>query len=558
MQSPTLRLTKSIAIMDMLPDEILEAVIAQLVNTGTKPKHNDLRAHRRHVNNEQAAREDEVGCNFDFPALVSLATHSFTRIVHNHHAKLNTSALAYLSSLLTIRGKSLLSLIYDVRYADLLNTRLTCRTLLSAASPSFLAHIETHPWSLNAKSLTRLSNLLLFNPDLACQITRLRLNSYRFDLTDISVTNNDYEKHEVLAFLTRAMDTRSAYVKDELVSQLVDIFWHTKNLIGLFVTPELLKHDDKNYPSYPAHFTIFSRIARMPNPLDTLATALQMSHTHHRLLSFTSYTSVDYCFADSTPQQAHIQSLVCANLTHLTIDPAYFMDASFTLNCPALKRLEIMRVEKMPLQRIQKLLEREVGDSDDAAKRRTMYRGLKELVLTGMEDAVDRARSGMATATLYTSSIYALLAYVARYTDWLENVTIRRARICNDGTRDTNTPGAEEEKYGANFMALQDLNVDIGKLRLQDVQWRSNDWSGSKKIGGVEEVWERLGVLRACVGEVVISPDGNCTCSWERAMQLCAACEEERRQDAKDFEQDRRLGHLEKEWEDALTASHVP
>jgi hypothetical protein len=552
MQSPIFKLTNSLAIMDMLPDEILETIIAHLINTSTKPTHSTPTTHRRHVQDEQAVREDEGGCNFDLSALISLATHSFTNIVHNHQAKLNTSALTYFSSLiLNIRGIQRLSPVYDARYANLFNTRLTCRTLLSAASPSFLAHIEYHPWTLNAKSLTRLSDLLLFNPDLACQITRLRLDSYRLDITDTIVLNNDYDKHEALASLSIAIDERSAYVEDGLVSQLIEIFWRTKNLMELIVTPELLKHDGKSYPSYPAHFTFFARIARMPNPLDSLATALQMSHTHHRLSSYTSHTSVDYCFADSTPQRSHIQNVVCANLTHLTIDAAYFLETSFTLDCPALKRLEVARAEKMPLQRILKLMECKVGAGEDAAKKR-MYGDLKELVLTGTGDR------GMATSTLYTSTIYALLAYIARYTDWVENVTIRRTRIGNDGLRDTHLLGAGIEEYGDNFAAMQDLNLNIGKLRLEGVQWRSDDWYGSKEMGGGEEVWEKLAMLRACVEEVVVSSGGNCTCSWERGMELCKACEEERRRQVlTDFEQDRAMGNLEKEWENALTARDI-
>jgi hypothetical protein len=149
------------------------------VETNTKPTHNNPTGLRQHTKERDGTQEDDSGCIFDFSAFMTVVTHSFIKIVEPHPAIVNINIPTYISNiLLRIQGKPPTDPIYDARYADLFNARLTCRFLLSAASPSFLAHIESQPWNLNTRSITRLSNLLLSNPDLAHQIARLRFTSY--------------------------------------------------------------------------------------------------------------------------------------------------------------------------------------------------------------------------------------------------------------------------------------------------------------------------------------------------------------------------------------------
>jgi hypothetical protein len=509
--------------MDALPDDILEAVIAHLVRIDTKPAQSNPTDYQQHERRRKNALEDDSSCIFDFAAFIAAATHSFTKTIQPRPARLHTNVPTSLSNLLlNIQGRYYASPVYDSRYTDLFNVRLTCRILLSAASPSFLAHIKTHLWTLDATSLARLSKLLLLNPDLAQQITRLRFASYRFDFN--SVAHDGYDKHNNMLSFTRAVETRSAYMTKDLLAQLVDIFRHTQTLKHLVVTSELTKlpQNGENHPSYPAHLDYFTRIARMPDPIHALSAALEISRVNARLVSYTSYTAVDYCLFDSVQSPNLGRSMTCANLTHLAIDSAYFMDSSFSIHCPNLVSLEIIQVERLPVHRLSNLLRRDVG-TDEKDARSNMHGGLRDLILTGCSGAGSRMVTS--TSTLYTSTIYTLLAYFARYTHRLRTLTIRHARVQSDvpSSFATELPIVEHEMGAYNFHAMDDIY--ISKLRLVDLQAQDmHRRSGSRKISNVDDAWARFGLLSDCVGSVVITSGEKCTCSWERGPELCSAC----------------------------------
>jgi hypothetical protein len=509
--------------MDALPDDILEAVIAHLVRVDTKPGQSNPTDYQQHTRRRHAPQEDDSSCIFDFAALIAAATHSFTKTIQPRPARLHTNVPTFLSNLLlNIQGRSYANPVYDFRYADLFNARLTCRILLSAASPPFLAHIKTHLWTLNATSLARLSNLLLVNPDLVQQITRLHFTSYRFDFN--SVTHDGYDKHNDMLSFTRAVETRSAYMRKDLVAQLVDIFRQTRTLEHLVVTSELAKlpENGERHPNYPAHLDYFMRIARMPDPLHALSAALETSRVNARLVSYTSYTAVDYCLFDSAPSANFGKSMTCANLTHLVIDSAYFMDSSFSVHCPNLVSLEIVHVERLPVHRLSNFLRRDV-DADKKGARSNMYGGLQDLILTGCSGAGSRMVTS--TSTLYTSTIYALLAYFARYTHRLRTLTIRHARVQSDVPSPcaTEPPIVEHEMSAYDLHATEDIY--ISKLRLVGLEAQNmHRRSESRTISDVDDAWARFGLLSDCVGSVVITSGEKCTCSWERGPELCSAC----------------------------------
>jgi hypothetical protein len=532
--------------MDVLPDDVLEAVIRHLVETDTKLTHNNPTGLRQHIKGRDGTQEDDSGCIFDFSAFMTVVTHSFINIVGPHPAIVNINIPTYISNIfLRIQGKPPTDPIYDARYADLFNARLTCRYLLSAASPSFLAHIESQPWNLNPRSITRLSNLLLLNPDLAHQIARLRFTSYRFDFT--GAAHNEYDTHQDLLSFTTAVETRTVYVKEKLIAQLVNVFRHTRNLEHLIVTPELLHTTNDQNILYPAQLDFFTRIAQISDPIQALAHALKISGVNVKLVSYTSYTAVDYCLFDSATSAMR---LVCNNLTHLSIDSAYFVDSSFALDCPSLVSLEIVRIERLPVHRLNKFLHRKV-EEEEHQQRRNMYGQLRHLLFTGALDPRN-TKDAKSTSTLYISTIYALLAHVAQYTRHLETLTIRRARIHSD-VRD---PGSEKiaidkAEFGTcthnDAYPLEDWS--IGKLRVQGLEYRDSHWSGWKSIGSVEDARERLDLLRGCVEEMVVVSDEKCTCSWERGAHLCQACQASLRTEAK---VDRQAQELEQESENAL------
>jgi hypothetical protein len=532
--------------MDVLPDDVLEAVIRHLVETDTKPTQNNPTGLRQQRQRRDGTQEDDSGCIFDFSAFMTVVTHSFIKIVEPHPAIVNINIPTYISNiLLRIQGKPSADPIYDARYADLFNARLTCRFLLSAASPSFLAHIESQPWNLNTRSITRLSKLLLLNPDLAHQIARLRFTSYRFDST--SVAHNGYDTHQDLLSFTKAVESRTAYVKEKLIAQLVNVFRHTRNLEHLIVTPELLHTTNDQNMLYPAQLDFFTRIAQISDPIQALAHALEISCVNTKLVSYTSYTAVDYCLSDSATSTMR---LVCNNLTHLSIDSAYFMDSPLALDCPSLVSLEIVRIERLPVHRLNKFLHRKV-EEEEHQQRRNMYGRLRHLLFTGALDPRN-TKDAKSTSTLYTSTIYALLAHVAQYTRHLETLTIRRARIHSD----VQDPGSERiaiDMAEINTCTHNDAypleDLSIGKLRVQGLEYRDSHWSGWKSIGSVEDVREQLDLLQGCVEEMVIISDEKCTCSWERGAHLCQACQASLKTGA---EVDRQAQELEQEWEDAL------
>jgi hypothetical protein len=523
--------------MDALPDDVLEAVIAHLVRIDTKPAQSNSTNYRQHARRRKDAQEGDGSCVFDFAALMAAATHSFTNIIQPRPAILNTTTPTFWSNLLlSIQSQSHATPVYDPRYADLFNARLTCRIFSSAASPSFLAHIETHLWTLNSTSLDRLSNLLLLNPDLAQQITRLHFTSYRFDFNSVAYEGND--KHNDLLSFTRAVETRSAFVKTDLAAQLVHIFRHTRNLEHLVVNPELTKlpQNGEIHPTYPAQLDYFTRIARMPDLVHALSAALEISRVNERLVSYTSYTAVDYCLFDSTHSVEIGKSISCENLTYLAIDAAYLMDSSCSIHCPNLVALEIVDVERLPMHRLKHLLQRDVDDGEKGIGN-NMYGRFRDLTLTG------RSCGGgmkMSTSTLYSSTIYGVMAYFARYTQRLRTLTIRHARVQSD----VPSFSATERGMGmeVDFQhAMEDIYIN--KLRLVGVEAQDTHRRGSRKIRDTDDAWTRLGSLRDCVGSVIITSGEKCTC---RGAEVCGACRAEMASAAQDTEREREI-EIEKE-----------
>jgi hypothetical protein len=475
--------------MNKLPIELLEEIISHLSTTDEQRHTNPIQPHdQQRTSNQQRASNASLANIFNIcqasRALVATASQTFIRIrglkpFSNHPLKVQECSEAS-----------------DQHHADIFNIRLTNRPLAAAASRSFVEHIKNHAWTLNAKSLTRLSNLLL-DAHIAQHTTCLHFNVYRFSFLSRTSRRYDEKAHQ------KDIQMRRAYLQKRLTGQLIHVFRQAKNLKQLITTPELFNyrapHDTPMVCNeqcakgvYSLELNIFSDICELPNPLQNLQAALHTSLTKERLTSFTVVTHEECNLLDDTPPQPYTTSLTCANLTHLTIDPAYLMDPTFHLHCPHLSVLEIIHLERLGGYRPKILHERHVT-AIETQRMSDMFESLRDVVLTGTH------------THLCTSELYSLIVYIARYTRSLNSLTIRRTKIFEEkGDISYRVPVDGAGKRLDDFKDVLDFR--IGLLRLEELEFRKD----ARNLGRLEEMFETEGsldsllLLMECADEVVV------------------------------------------------------
>lgn len=83
----------------------------------------------------------------------------------------------------------------------------------------------------------------------------------------------------------------------------------------------------------------FKKYFAMPNPELFLQSALEESGMSERLEAMTIYTHCEMEFFNDPLESPLPSSLLCVNVTKLTVDPMYLIDQKFRLNCPNLRIL---------------------------------------------------------------------------------------------------------------------------------------------------------------------------------------------------------------------------
>jgi hypothetical protein len=475
--------------MNKLPIELLEVIISHLSTTDEQRHTNPIQPHdQQRTSNQQRASNASLANIFNIRlagrALVATASQSIIKI-----RGLNP----FSNQPLKVQECSEAS---DQHHADIFNIRLKNRPLAAAASRPFIEHIKNHAWTLDARSLSQLFNLLL-DGHIAQRTTCLHLNVYQFSFLNRTPRWYSEKAHQ------KDIQMRRAYLQKGLTGQLIHVFRQAKNLKQLTTTPELFNyrgpHDTPMMCNeqcargvYSLELKIFLDICELPNPLQNLQAALHTSLAKERLTSFTVVTHKECNLLDDTPMHHYTTSLTCANVTHLTIDPAYLMDPTFQLHCPHLRVLEIIHLERLCGYRPKILHERHVT-AIETQRMSDMFESLRDVVLTGTH------------TSFCTSELYSLIAYIARFTRSLNSLTIRRTEVLEEkGSISYRVPVDGAGKRLDDFKDVLDFR--IGLLRLEELEFRKD----ARNLGRLEEMFETgggvnfLSLLMECADEVVV------------------------------------------------------
>jgi hypothetical protein len=355
--------------------------------------------------------------------------------------------------------------------------------------------------------LDRLANLLL-NEQVAERVTCLRLSSFRIDFHD---QGNDYSP----VALAKNTEARIAYINTQLKRQLSMIFRRATNMRKLVVTAELIWMQQNDA-------RVCEQVSRVPvsspersfrifydglNPLPCLQAALEETSLNNILEEMTVYTHQDWDFFNEKVETPLPETFHCQNVTNLTLDPIQLMNQELRLNCSALRTLELINLARLPRWRLS-ILHHRLSKLPDLQRRHieTMFNSIDHIILSG--STIPNATSpGLSS----TSTIYALISYVARFTNKMRLVTIRRAIIYENG----DGPGwsrsrAPKDADGKLLDDVQNVrDFEIETLELDKVRWAEKGHLGVpilekniRKLSGEGEVWERLGRLERLVCKV--------------------------------------------------------
>jgi hypothetical protein len=479
--------------LDTLPTELLEAIIAHLIKTESD---------KRWTHNDQSRRD---GDHLKPRTPTSAHTASQSR-----RRKWTINALTLLpksNHISIVRRWIYPTPIYSPQYADLLNTRLTNRRLAAAAFHSFMKHIQTHPWDFKAWSLDRLANLLL-NEQVAKRITHLRFQSFRISHHD---QGNDFSP----AASAKNREERIAYITSHLKHQLLVICQRVASLHTLILISELIWMPENDsllceeasrvpVPSPEMSFRIFYD---GPNPLPCLQAALEESNLGNKLQEMTMYTHHDWDFFNEKLEGPLPKSLVCGNVRKLTIDPIQMMNQEFRMDCPGLKVLEMLNLERAKRWRIS-ILHHRLSTLPDLERHQldAMFNSITHIVFNGssIPNAISPGR-------ISTSTIYSLISYIARCTTGVERLTIKHAILHDDrdgpGWRRSVAPKDKDGRLLDDIENVRDLEIVV--LELDGVEWVEYVYKGGgmveknkHSLNEEKEVWEKLGGMERLVGRV--------------------------------------------------------
>jgi hypothetical protein len=315
---------------------------------------------------------------------------------------------------------------------DIFSARLTSQAFAAAAAREFHRLIQDHSWQCNTGSLTRLSNLLL-NVHVAKHTTSLTFYAYRFSFDDTYdasefANDDDIPRDDTEGSrLRRHLTSRNNYVTGKIRTQLTKILQRAHNLTHLTFTPDPLHHASTIQTLSKSYHTLITNA--VSNPLAHIQYALQDSHAHRRLESITlrnasigPWYTKDQRFCIST-------GLTCPNITTLTLDPTYFVEPAFHLYCPHLRHMELVGFEHTVVWDLAPLHERRVP-SGAQCKLREMFSSIRSVTFTG--DGTPRNLDKI-MQSLHVATLYALLAYLARYTRMIPLLKVRATTIVDDG-----------------------------------------------------------------------------------------------------------------------------
>jgi hypothetical protein len=248
----------------------------------------------------------------------------------------------------------------------------------------------------------------------------------------------------------------------------------------------------------------------IPNPLLHLQTALEESGMNDQLQEMTVYTHYDMDFFNDAMETPLPPSLLCANMTKLTIDPTQLMNQEFRLTCPRLRTLEFINLARLPRWRLSILYHRlsKMDHHSDLERQRvdTMFKNPIHIILSG-STIPNATRPGR----ISTSTIYSLVGYISRCTTRIERVIINHAVIHDDGDGSGWVRSwAETDKDGKLLDDTKEMrDFTIGVLELKGVTWVEKEPRGSavvdksaRKLGEEGEVRQKLGELERFVRKV--------------------------------------------------------
>jgi hypothetical protein len=485
--------------MNTLPIELLEEVIAHLVCSDTVRK----------ISQEDDHQPQNDGSIFS-PPIPGTET---SRPVKKPWKFTLKSFFRGLKRVRIVRKWSSRDPVADQQHDNIFNIRLTCRRLNEASSRMFFQHVQMHPWKLESTSLMRLAHLL-GNNDLVRNITHLRLNSYRISLHD---QGNDFSA----AASERNTAARSSYIISRLRDDLTAIFELAKNLAAITVTPEIV-YMEQNDPIFceealqirplTEEMYFLKKYFDIPNPMLQVQEALEATGLNEKLEHMTVYTHCDMDFFNIPMETPLPKTLVCNNITRLTVDPIYLMDEEFRIECPNLQTLIMFNTGRLPRWRMNMLHQRLYDMPDHERQRRSdMLGNLRHIVFTD-----GRAPNSQKRGFIYLFSIYSAISYIAKFTRRIECMTIRHADLYNDlflyAKMQANAAlwagGALEDD-------IQDVvDFKIGVLRLEEIVWldhEEDENSGVKKgvrrLYGADEMWRTLKQIHKYVEEFEVSSD---------------------------------------------------
>jgi hypothetical protein len=475
--------------LDTLPVEILEEIIAHLLRTESDKKWTD---------NDQSLRKGAPR-QLSSPSTARKRTlKALTLLPKSTHIPL-------------VRRKIFPTPVYDPQYASILNIRLSNRRLAAAAFSSFIEHISIHPWDLKAQSLSNLADLLM-NEKIVTRVTCLRLSSFRIHY-DTYISPDPHAKYGPGTIVVIKRNTTS-YTKLGLKKQLEVIFRQASNLSKLVLTVEInrMRQNDARVCEQTARGVVASPEMYNDNPevdpsqLPYLQAALTESGVSGRFGEMEIYTHCDMDFFNRKLEGRMPEALFCKGVRRLTIDPVQLMNQELRLECPELRTVEIVNLARLQRWRLSILHARLAESRGERERLGRMFGHVEHVVLSGVPipNAICQGRE------VGTSTVYSLISYIARCTTRIERVSIRRAKIYEDGEGNGwRRDWAPRDSHGELLDDVQNIReFMIGVLELDEVRWveyeRQDmlDVKSMHSLSREKEVWDRLRPLERLVNKV--------------------------------------------------------